>query len=598
MALRDTWFDVYATAQLGPALRSALGLWLALAALGAGLLLPLLVLLLKRALAANGGPDLDAGVLTALANPRDLALPGAMALILLLLWQVALTGLLHIAAGASRAATPRALDALATGFSALPRLTLVTAWQAAAGGLLLLIAAGGLALMFGDRLAHLSGGALALGALPLALYLLAGHALALPCALYGGQRGRGAPAQARALLAGRRWRALRLLATNLLLAVAITAGLFWLTDGLLDRIIGATPPGSALVARTIVALLLMGLLLLVTGLLFTAGYAVTAMHLYLEFQGLDGLPQRAWAGVARRVRVKGAGAAALLWLPPLLVLGAAVMVGRAWTNDLGLAREVLVVAHRGSLGAPENTLSGLYQALADGADLALVNVQETADGAVVLLHDEDLRRVAGLVVRVWEVNLADLRRADVDRRVAARYVNEPVTTLEEALMVAEGRLPLAIELMDYGHGQRLADAVTERLLASGCATRCLILARDPAALGRVRELAPQVRLGLIVTDPIDGASGLDAQLAGLAPELLSLEAGLLTRKLVRDTHAAGRALHARVVDDPVGMARLVDWGVDGIVTNRPAPLRHLLDARAAMSDRERLLLTLGRALRR
>jgi glycerophosphoryl diester phosphodiesterase len=88
------------------------------------------------------------------------------------------------------------------------------------------------------------------------------------------------------------------------------------------------------------------------------------------------------------------------------LLGGAYLIVNARLQDLRIGREVAITAHRGSSRyAPENTLAALYQAISDRADYAEIDVQETADGVVVLLHDTDLMRIAGLPSKIWEANL-------------------------------------------------------------------------------------------------------------------------------------------------------------------------------------------------
>lgn len=75
---------------------------------------------------------------------------------------------------------------------------------------------------------------------------------------------------------------------------------------------------------------------------------------------------------------------------------------------------VLITAHRGASGlALENTGIALLKAIETGADYAEIDVQETRDGMVILLHDSTLKRVAGINKNIWDLDYADLQNVEV-----------------------------------------------------------------------------------------------------------------------------------------------------------------------------------------
>src|SRR5262249_23806418 len=125
---------------------------------------------------------------------------------------------------------------------------------------------------------------------------------------------------------------------------------------------------------------------------------------------------------------------------------------------------VQVTAHRGhSRAAPENTLSAIRKAIASGADYAEVDVQQTADGVVVLLHDSDLKRWAGDPRRVGELPFDEVRKLDVGNWFGPAFVGERVPTLAEVIGLYRGRIKLNVELKVYGPDQRLALEVARLL---------------------------------------------------------------------------------------------------------------------------------------
>lgn len=235
------------------------------------------------------------------------------------------------------------------------------------------------------------------------------------------------------------------------------------------------------------------------------------------------------------------------------------------------------------MAAPENTLSAIAQAIEDGADCVEIDVQETADGAVILLHDEDLLRVAGLKRNIWELRYDQIRDLDVGTWFAPEFRDERIPLLSEAIALARNRIKLNIELKFNGHDQQLAERVAEIILHAGCADQCMVSSFDLEALDLVRRRAPGVRVGYIVSQAIGKTDQLDV-------DFLSVSSKFARALLIDRAHRAGKEVHIWTVNKPRQMVRFVDLGVDSLITDVPAVARTLLNERAAMSDEELLLL--------
>ncbi|UCC73700.1 MAG: glycerophosphoryl diester phosphodiesterase membrane domain-containing protein [Gemmatimonadota bacterium] len=258
---------------------------------------------------------------------------------------------------------------------------------------------------------------------------------------------------------------------------------------------------------------------------------------------------------------------------------------------LELDRQVAVTAHRGSSKrAPENTLSGIEAAIEDGAEYAEIDVQETADGVIVLLHDEDLMRVAGVDRKIWHITHAELADVDVGGLFAPHFAGERLPTLREAIAVARGRIKLNIELKFNGHNVALAERVVEILEDEGFTTAALVSSLRRDGLLKVRALNPSLQTGYMIYQARGDVARLDV-------DFLSLSKRLVTRDLVRSVQGAGKEVHVWTVDDPRRMSALIDLGVDNITTNEPAALRAVIEARMALSDAEKLVLAFGNWLR-
>jgi glycerophosphoryl diester phosphodiesterase len=276
----------------------------------------------------------------------------------------------------------------------------------------------------------------------------------------------------------------------------------------------------------------------------------------------------------------------------IVVLVAAILSSLAAINRMRVEHDVLVTAHRGSsLSAPENTLSAIERAIEDGADYAEIDVQETADGFVVLLHDTDLMRVAGLGRKAQDLTLAEIRELDAGSWFHPDFAGERIPTLEEAIDVARGRINLQIELKYTDRSPALAGRVSDILREQNFASQAQIVSLVYADAAATRAIDPELEVGYIVYRAVGGIARLDV-------DLLSVNRWVASEDLVAAVQQAGKDLHVWTVNDRQRMSALIDLGVDGILTDDPARLRSVLEERSQLNDAEKALLTFRNWLRR
>ncbi|NDY94435.1 hypothetical protein G3I74_01655 [Wenzhouxiangella sp. C33] len=95
-------------------------------------------------------------------------------------------------------------------------------------------------------------------------------------------------------------------------------------------------------------------------------------------------------------------------------------------------REIEIIAHRGaSVTRPENSMAAVEQALVEQSDWVEIDVQETADGQIVVAHDSDFMKMAGIDLKVWNATMADLAGIDIGSWFDPAYAAEHTPTLRE-----------------------------------------------------------------------------------------------------------------------------------------------------------------------
>ncbi|MYS85461.1 glycerophosphodiester phosphodiesterase [Embleya scabrispora] len=226
----------------------------------------------------------------------------------------------------------------------------------------------------------------------------------------------------------------------------------------------------------------------------------------------------------------------------------------------------LAVAHRGDPRRfRENTLPSLASALNRGADLVEIDLEVTRDGHLVLLHDATLRRLWWRNAHVRELTLAQVR--EIGRR-RGKY---RVPGFDEALELIKGTKGGL--MVDFGEIE-LAEPAVEAVARHGLNEQILYVG-GPVAMGRVREHAADAHIGL---SGDSFARVPDAAvLRDLRPEYINLRWRAYDAASVARCHADGYGVSAWTVDSPRVMRRLMDMGVDMIISNR---IGRLLDVRA------------------
>ncbi|MCF8014722.1 MAG: hypothetical protein K9L65_03305 [Chromatiaceae bacterium] len=306
-------------------------------------------------------------------------------------------------------------------------------------------------------------------------------------------------------------------------------------------------------------------------------------RLYRDATGRQPLAvQQLAAETGSRRRAWGA-----ILLPAALLVVGAIYAGGELLEGVSGERRVEIIAHRGAASArPENTLSAVVKALEDRADWVEIDVQETADGEVVVAHDSDFMKLAGVDLKVWNATMADLAEIDIGSWFDPAYSAERTPTLREVLLTAKGRGKVLIELKYYGHDIALEKRVAQIVDETGMTDAVAAMSLKRPGVEKMQQLRPDWPQGVLAATAIGDLSALEV-------DFFALNTGQISLRLIRRAHAQGKKVYAWTVDDPVTMTRLISIGVDGLITNKPALARTVMETRNQLSAPERLLLWLS-----
>lgn len=235
------------------------------------------------------------------------------------------------------------------------------------------------------------------------------------------------------------------------------------------------------------------------------------------------------------------------------------------------AAEPRIIGHRGAAAsAPENTLAGFRKAAELGVQWVEFDVRLSADGRVILLHDDTLDRTTGGRGPAAAMDFADIRRLDAGAWFGPAFRGERVPSLDETVaLLAELGLGAIVEMKPAaGH-----EAATARAAASLLSERWpnhlpapILSSFVPAALTAAAAAAPGIRRALLV-DAVPPA--WPRLLDAFGCSMLHADHRLLDRACVASVRDAGISLFAYTVNDRTRAAELFSWGVAGLFSDCP-----------------------------
>ncbi|WP_099467536.1 glycerophosphodiester phosphodiesterase [Konateibacter massiliensis] len=239
-----------------------------------------------------------------------------------------------------------------------------------------------------------------------------------------------------------------------------------------------------------------------------------------------------------------------------------------------IAQEVLVTtqitAHRGGAAyAPENTMAALMAAIEVKSDYAEIDVQETKDGVVVLLHDSSLKRTTGYNRYIWDVTFDEVEMLDAGSKFGRKFSGEKVPALEEVIQYCKGKINLNIEIKSNGHNDNIVSNVLKVIEENEANDYCVITSMDYSLLSEVKEINPDIRTGYILKMAFGNFENK------INADFLSIKHTYASKKVIAAAHDAGKEVHVWTVNSRSDIERMKLLDVDNIITDRPVTVREV-----------------------
>lgn len=233
---------------------------------------------------------------------------------------------------------------------------------------------------------------------------------------------------------------------------------------------------------------------------------------------------------------------------------------------------VSITAHRGASGyAPENTMSAFTTAIIMGSNYIELDAQETSDGEIIILHDNTLERTTGINKNIWEVSYSEIKNLDAGYWFNEKFKNEPIPKLSDVINNVNGKIKLNIELKTNGHEKKLAEKVVKIVETMKFTSDCILTSFDFSQIRRVKELNPNIKVGYILKSLPENIDVFKSDI-----EILSVHYNLVNNEFMEKAIKNNKEVHVWTVNDEDEMKRIIDLGVNNIITNYPDKLKEIL----------------------
>lgn len=248
-----------------------------------------------------------------------------------------------------------------------------------------------------------------------------------------------------------------------------------------------------------------------------------------------------------------------------------VFTGKA-NFRLALFQNPTVMAHRGlSADAPENTLYAFSDAISVGVDFIELDVQQTRDGVLVVMHDSNLKRTTGVNKDIWDVDYADIQNLDAGSWFDPAYANARIPTLEETLQFVDKRAKLNIEIKPTKHGSdTLEQDVAELITRYQYTDACYVTSFSYGSLKKVKEANPEIRTGYLMSVAYGQFYSLKYA------DTFSLNKVFVTSQVVNAAHQQGKQIFAWTVNGMSEVRSLCNLHVDSIITDDPVMVQNVI----------------------
>ncbi|MFB6367468.1 glycerophosphoryl diester phosphodiesterase membrane domain-containing protein [Paenibacillus elgii] len=222
-------------------------------------------------------------------------------------------------------------------------------------------------------------------------------------------------------------------------------------------------------------------------------------------------------------------------------------------------KKATIMAHRGYMSkGPENTIEAIQGAIEAHADFAEIDILETKDGELAVIHDTNLKRLTGYDAEVYDLTMDELRKLEVRQG----DLTGRISTLAEVMNVAKGKIKLNIEVKTHGYERNLLNTFLRTVRENGFQMHCVVQSLDYEIVQEIKAAEPALQVGYVIFAGVPDIEQIQADFV-VVEEYMVNESVLASAKLQR------KPLYVWTVNEKNSMERFFSMGVDGIITDYP-----------------------------
>ncbi len=232
-------------------------------------------------------------------------------------------------------------------------------------------------------------------------------------------------------------------------------------------------------------------------------------------------------------------------------------------------RDILIIGHKGASAiAPENTLMAFKKAIELKADMVEFDIHKTKDGEIVIIHDLDTLSTTGVQGLIKEMTLEEIKKLDAGK-------GEKIPTLLELVKVAKEKVGLQIEIKSSGLLEKLIKLLKGENLVNTSIVSCFAFGE----LVKLKNLEPNIKLGLLLSEDLVRVRQIKRKiLKAVDNEFYAIHPhyNRVDKEIVDFAHDNDLKVNVWTVNDKDVMERLIEIGVDGIITDDISMANELL----------------------
>lgn len=232
-----------------------------------------------------------------------------------------------------------------------------------------------------------------------------------------------------------------------------------------------------------------------------------------------------------------------------------------------------VMAHRGcSYNAPENTMLAFENAVDSMADYIELDVHETRDGEIVVIHDSSLRRTTDLTANIWDVSYEEIKDVDAGSYFGddEAFAECTIPTLREVMEYTGGKIKLNIEIKLSDKEPHLVQKVAELIEEFEYKEDCYVTSMNYDALKQIKAIDENIKTGYVLTIAYGNFYNLDYC------DAFSINSAYVNKKMVDAIHNRGKKIFVWTVNSSSKAKEMTEIGVDAIITDNPVMTREIV----------------------